>query len=45
MRAYYPAEFEDVISGHGFRVLNKWGGYSGETYGDGPELVVQFSEP
>jgi hypothetical protein len=34
--------FESLISGHGFQVLNRWGGYEGEAYGEGPELVVQF---
>ena len=44
MRCYYPAEFEKLVVGHGFRVLNKWGGYNRETYGNGPELVIQFAE-
>lgn len=45
MRCYYPAEFEHLVVYRGFRVLNKWGGYSGETYGEGPELVIQFTRP
>jgi ubiquinone/menaquinone biosynthesis C-methylase UbiE len=44
MRCYYAAEFEDVIVRHGFQIVGKWGGYSGERYGDGPELVIQFRE-
>lgn len=42
MRCYYPEEFENVIVDHGFRVVRKWGGYAGEPYGEGPELVIQF---
>jgi ubiquinone/menaquinone biosynthesis C-methylase UbiE len=44
MRCYYPAEFEEVIMKHGFDVIDHWGGYSGERYGEGPELVIQFRE-
>jgi SAM-dependent methyltransferase len=44
MRCYYATEFEDVIVKHGFQIVGKWGGYSGERYGDGPELVIQFKE-
>ncbi len=43
MRCYYPAEFERLITTRGFNVLGKWGGYNGEAYGQGPELVIQFS--
>ena len=42
MRCYYPATFERLILDHGFNILNKWGGYAGEIYGDGTELVIQF---
>jgi SAM-dependent methyltransferase len=41
-RCYTPTEFEQVILDHGFRILQRWGGYAGERYGEGPELVVQF---
>jgi hypothetical protein len=41
-RCYTPEAFEEVIRGHGFRIVQRWGGYAGERYGDGPELVVQF---
>jgi hypothetical protein len=44
MRCYYPGEFEALIEGHGFRITNKWGGFAGELYGEGPELVVEFKE-
>ncbi len=43
MRAYYPAEFTQLILDHGFQVRGRWGGYAGETYGAGGELVVEFS--
>jgi len=42
MRFYHPQAFESLISGHGFQILDRWGGYEGEAYGEGPELVVQF---
>ena len=44
MRCYYPAEFEELIVKHGFEIIDRWGGYSGERYGEGPELVIQFKE-
>jgi SAM-dependent methyltransferase len=44
MRCYYPEEFATLIAGHGFRIVNRWGGYAGEAYGEGPELVVQFRQ-
>jgi hypothetical protein len=44
MRCYYPVAFEQLIVSQGFRVVQKWGGYAGEAYGKGPELVVQFSD-
>jgi len=47
MRCWYPQEFEALIEDQGFSILNRWGGYAGETdagtaYGEGPELVIQF---
>jgi SAM-dependent methyltransferase len=44
MRCYYPEPFERLVQDHGFTILNRWGGYSGEAYGQGPELVLQFGE-
>ena len=41
MRCYYPDQFLRLIESHGFRVIARWGGYNGEAYGDGPELVAQ----
>jgi hypothetical protein len=42
MRCYYPDGFEDLITTHGFSIVNRWGGYKGEPYGEGPEIIVQF---
>jgi hypothetical protein len=44
MRCYYPEEFVQLIVSQGFRVLQRWGGYNGEAYGQGSELVVQFTQ-
>ena len=44
MRCYYPDEFIQLIDGYGFQVIGKWGGYAGEPYGEGGELVVAFTE-
>lgn len=45
MRCYYPAEFLELISSHGFTVLDTWGGYAGEAYGAKGELIVEFAAP
>ena len=42
MRCYSPETFEALIVEHGFRIVNRWGGYESEAYGEGPELVLQF---
>jgi SAM-dependent methyltransferase len=42
MRCYYAETFEQLVTGNGFVISNRWGGYAGETYGEGPELVLQF---
>lgn len=42
MRCYYPEAFEKLIREHGFEIIDRWGGYEGEKYGEGPELVLQF---
>ncbi len=44
-RCYAPDEFAQVILDHDFRIIQRWGGYAGERYGEGPELVAQFSGP
>jgi SAM-dependent methyltransferase len=43
MRCYYPDEFAALIEAHGFRIMNRWGGYAGEEYGLGSELVIEFA--
>ena len=40
---FCAAEFEESILRHGFSVIQRWGGYAGEPYGTGPELVIQFA--
>jgi hypothetical protein len=40
--AEYYDQFIGLIEGHGFSVINRWGGYDNEPYGQGPELVVAF---
>jgi len=42
MRCYYPGDFLALIESEGFEITGKWGGYSGEEYGMGGELVVEF---
>jgi SAM-dependent methyltransferase len=42
MRCYYPEMFQKLIMDHGFEIIARWGGYKGEQYGDGPELILQF---
>jgi SAM-dependent methyltransferase len=42
MRCFYPDELVEMIEAHGFRVVDRWGGYEGEPYGEGSELVVAF---
>lgn len=44
MRCYYPDEFEKLIITRGFDIFDRWGGYQGEPYGEGSELVIQFAE-
>ena len=42
MRVYYADEFRAVIQDHGFSIVETWGGYCGEKYGEGSELVIKF---
>ena len=44
MRCYYPQELEKIITEHSFKILNRWGGYNGELYGQGNELVIEFCD-
>jgi hypothetical protein len=43
LRCYYPEELLDLIAAYGFRVVTTRGGYAGERYGEGPELIVEFA--
>lgn len=43
MRCYYPHEFVGMIEGAGFKITATWGGYAGESYGEGTELVAEFT--
>ena len=42
MRCYYPDEFKQRIESYGFQIVDSWGGYRGEEYGAGKELIVKF---
>jgi hypothetical protein len=44
MRCWYPGELQERVSTAGFVVTDTWGGYEGEEYGVGPELIVAFRE-
>ena len=44
MRFYYPQDFTALIENQGFRILDRWGGYAGEAYGEGSELVIEFKD-
>ncbi|MEM7625690.1 MAG: class I SAM-dependent methyltransferase [Planctomycetota bacterium] len=43
MRVWYPDELTAVITSAGFRVTGRFGGYAGEPWGEGEELVVAFT--
>lgn len=43
LRCYYPDEFQQLIVNHGFTITRRWGGYDGEEYGQGNELVIEFT--
>ena len=43
MRCHYPGELLSRIESEGFAITGTWGGYAGEEYGVGGELVVEFS--
>jgi SAM-dependent methyltransferase len=45
MKCYGPDEFRALVTSHGFEIVSEWGGYAGETYGIGPELVLEFVLP
>jgi len=43
MRCWWPDDFTKLITNRRFHILESWGGYAGEPYGEGNELVVRFS--
>lgn len=43
MRVWYPGELINLIESHGFAITKRFGGYEGERWGEGSELVVVFS--
>jgi SAM-dependent methyltransferase len=43
MRCYYPEEFKSLIEQHGFTITGTWGGYEGQAYGAGKELILRFA--
>lgn len=43
MRYYWPEQVEEVVRDRGFVVLERWGGYHGEAWGAGPELLLRCS--
>ncbi len=45
MRCYYPDEFRSLLETSGFEITEAWGGYKGEKYGEGRELVLRFCKP
>ena len=44
MRLYYPENFEKIIQEKGFSVIERWGGYEGEPYCKGNELIIRFKD-
>ena len=44
MRCYYPESFQKIVTDHGFTIMGSWGGYRGEPYGEGNELVIHFKD-
>lgn len=44
MRCWYPDDLVKLVEDHEFSVTKRWGGYAGEKWGAGPELVIQFDK-
>ena len=42
MRYYFPNQFLEVIRHYGFDVVDQWGGYENEVYGQGRALIAAF---
>jgi SAM-dependent methyltransferase len=43
MRVWYPDQLLTLIESHGFEVVDRFGGYQGEPWPSGSELVVVFT--
>ncbi|MEM6256803.1 MAG: class I SAM-dependent methyltransferase [Planctomycetota bacterium] len=43
MRIWQPDEFIALIERHGFTITEKLGGYAGEPWGEGSELIIAFT--
>ena len=43
MRCWYPDELQERIRQEGFEVTGRWGGYQGEGWSSGPELIIAFT--
>ena len=42
MRCWYAEQVIELLHSHGFRIEEKWGGFAGEAWGQGNELVIRF---
>jgi SAM-dependent methyltransferase len=42
MRVWYSEQLVELVERQGFEITEKWGGYQGEVYGEGPEQVIAF---
>jgi SAM-dependent methyltransferase len=42
MRCWYPEQLTRLLEEHGFEITGTWGGYHGEAFGEGQELIVRF---
>jgi SAM-dependent methyltransferase len=43
MRCWYPEQLVERIRSSRFEITGEWGGYRGEEYGAGPELILEFA--
>jgi hypothetical protein len=44
MRCWYPDQIVALLEKHGFDITGRWGGYRGEPWGEGSELIVRFRQ-
>lgn len=43
MRCWWPDDLREAVTSRGFRILDELGGYAGEPYGEGNELIIRFT--